>query len=274
MRLPLVATLLALVSPSMASPATAGILRPTTQWTVDYGDTQCNAARSFGSGSDSIALGIIPSFGGDTYKLVISAPRPGPKYTEEMHGTVDFGRGKIKTWLLHYGGGDMKLSNYQLRVSAAEIEQARSASTVSLHSDNGDDFEFALSEMPEVLDALHKCTADLRQYWMGGPHPVSSLSKPAKGDIHSFFSGQDYPAEALRRGQGGTVQYQLLIDATGRVVGCDLIRESGAPILDAMGCQVIMKKGKFSPAIDGNGKPVRDIVVTPPIQWSLAGRHR
>jgi TonB family protein len=259
---------LALIWSSIATPSTSATLQPNTNWDVDYGETQCTAARSFGAPSDPIVLGVVPSIGGETYKLIVSVQRTGPRFAQEYPGTVDFGRDKIKTLMLHYGGKGVKLSAYQYRVSAAEIEQARGATGVGLRSDNGTDFEFSLSEMPALLDALRKCTADLQQYWMGA-HPVSSLSKPAKGDLRSVFSGGDYPSEALKRGQGGTAQFQLLINETGRVAGCDVVRESGAPILDAMSCQVIMEKARFSPAIDGNGKPARDVVTTPPIVWKI-----
>jgi hypothetical protein len=37
-----------------------------------------------------------------------------------------------------------------------------------------------------------------------------------------------------------------------------------------MGCQVIRKRAKFTPARDAAGKPVRDSYVTPPVAWRLA----
>lgn len=266
MRLALAWTLLPMVWPLLANQASGASLQPTAQWAIDYGDTQCTAARSFRSPSGPIVLGIVPTFWGDTYKLVVSVSQPGPAFAHEEYGSVDLGGGKIKTWLLHYGGKGVNLSDYEFRVSPVELEQARTATVVDLRSDSGVSFEFALSDMPALLDGLQKCSKDLQQYWTGS-HPVGPLSRPARGDIRSIFSSTDYPTEALAKGQGGTAQFELLIDETGRVARCDVVHQSGAPILDVMGCQVIMEKLRFTPASDGNGKPVRDTVTTPPIVW-------
>lgn len=242
-------------------------LQPTTNWAVDYGETRCAAVRSFNTSADPISFGIIPSINGKTYKLVVNVQRKGPTFAEENNGTIDFGHGKIRSWLLHYGRKGLTQSNYEFHLSAKEIEQARSSTSVRLGAGDTGQYEFALSEMPALLDALAKCTADLQQYWnysQGAPVPLAQL---AKGDLRAIFSSEDYPSEALFRSQGGTAQYQLLIDEKGAVAGCDLIVQSGVPAIDAVGCQVITERAKFSPAIDTHGKGVRSVVTTPPIVW-------
>ena len=257
----------ALVWASVHSQAAAAVLQPTSNWTVDYGDAQCAAVRSFNTASDPVGFGIIPSINGKTYKLIVSVQRKGPVFAEEKNGTVDFGRGKIISWLLHFGRKDLNQSNYEFHISANELEQARSATSIRLGPDNGDKYELALSEMPALMDALSKCTADLQQYWNYSQGAAVPLAQLAKGDLRSIFNGGDYPSEALFRSQGGTAQYQLLIDEKGAVAGCDLIIQSGVPIIDAMGCQVIKERAKFTPAIDKNGKGVRSVVTTPTIVW-------
>ena len=251
-----------------ASSAAAAPLQPITNWDVDYGDTQCTAARSFGDASAPTVLGLVPSLAGDTYKLIIGVPRPGPRYAEEVQGTVDFGHGDVTGWLLHYGGKNVKMSNFEIRISSAQMEQARSAATVQVRSRNGDSFNFALSDMPPLLDALSKCTTDLQHYWSGG-HEVGPLSKTAKGDVRTIFSPDDYPSEAIARMQGGTTQFQLMVDEKGAVAGCDVVRQSGVPILDVMSCQVIKERAKFSHAMDAHGKAIRSVVTTPPIVWKI-----
>lgn len=125
--------------------------------------------------------------------------------------------------------------------------------------------------MPALLDALQKCTADLQQYWNMDKKTAPRLKNDARGDLRSIFSPNDYPTEAIAKSQGGTVQYQLLVDESGAVAGCDVRVQSGVPILDVVGCEVIKQKLKFSPAIDMNGKPVRTVVTTPPIVWRMSG---
>ena len=269
MRVVAALTSLAMSSAAIATPASTTVLQPRTSWDVDYGDTRCAAVRSFGSPSDPIAFGIVPSINGETYKLIVNVQWKGPIYAQEHRGTVDFGGAKIGTWLLHFGKKGANSSNYEFHLSAAEVERAKGATTVLLHSDSGENFQFALSQMPELLDALHRCTADLQQYWNYGARSTVPLTKMPKADLRSIFTGDDYPSEAQQRGQEGKAQYQLLVDEKGSVAGCDLIVQSGVPIIDVMGCQVLLERAKFTPALDGNGKGVRSVVTTPPIVWGL-----
>jgi TonB family protein len=249
--------------------APAPTLQPLKQWVVDYGDTQCTALREFGDAANPIVFGIVPSPDGGTYELLVKRPRSGPDFAEEMPGTVDFGKGPIKAWLLYFGTKKGRSSLYQYRISAEEMVQARSAPAVTLHADGGEDFSFRLAVMPALLDGLKKCTADLQQYWNMYGQTSGKMATPSKGDIRRIFSADDYPSDALRRDQEGLAQYMLLIDEKGSVAACHVMKPSGVPILDAMGCQVIRQRAKFAPAVDANGKPMRSTYVTPPIRWAL-----
>jgi hypothetical protein len=262
------AAAVALVCSSFATPALAA-LQPTTNWAVDYGDTQCAAARSFGPADDPITFAIVPSINGEMYRLIVNRKRQGPVYAEEASGSIHFGDTRINTWLLHFGQRGVNSSNFEFHVSAAQLQKARSAAAIGFRSDNGQDFEFALSEMPALLDALAKCTADLQQYWNYGQRTTLSDSKTPRGDLRSLFRADDYPSEALSRMQSGTSQYQLLVNEKGEVTGCDLIVQSGVPVIDSMGCQVMRERAKFKPSIDTTGKAVRSVVTTPPIVWRV-----
>src|SRR5207342_583604 len=143
---------------------------------------------------------------GTTYMLQVSEPRPGPHFAQDSDGTVDFGRGAIKTGVLYFGAG-VDQSALQFRLMASQMEQARAASTMHLRGPNRTEFELALAEMPTVLDALRKCTEDLRRSWNVG----GSLRKPQApiGNIADMFVTSDIPADAIKKQRDGT-QYQLL----------------------------------------------------------------
>jgi TonB family protein len=244
-------------------------LAPVRPWNLDYGDTQCTAAREFGDTSKPFVLGIVPAPDGETYELLVSRPRSGPDFATEMPGTVDFGNGPIKAWLLYWGAKRGKSSIYQWRISAGEMAAGRNATHVVLHASGGETFDFRLSLMPALLDGLEKCTADLRRYWNIDGEKDGSIASPSKGDVRAIFTSDDYPGDAMDNRQQGTAQYMLLIDEKGAVAACHVLKPSGVPVLDAMGCQVIRQRAKFSPALDKAGKPVRSTYVTPPIRWAL-----
>jgi TonB family protein len=254
-----------------ATPATGRVLQPIRNWVVDYRDDQCVAYRDYGSPDKAITLGIRPAPNGETYELLVARPRSGPDFATEEKGSVDFGNGAIKAWLLNYGGRHSKSDIYQFRISAAEMEQARSARTVSLRPASAPDFTFELRSMPALLKGLQDCTADLQRYWHMDTQDSGTAATPVKGDLRAIFSADDYPAEALRRTQEGSARFLLLIDEKGSVAGCHVLEPSGVPVFDALGCQVMAKRAKFHPALDASGKPMRSSVKTPKIVWQLEG---
>lgn len=217
---------------------------------------------------ESTVFAILPSVSGRSFDLFVSVEQKGPTYAEEEPGSVDFGHGEMRSWRLHYAGKSGRFNTYQYRLSAAQMEQARSASLVRVRVDGGNVYAFALSAMPALLDGLIKCTADLQQRWHYGSAASGTARSPA-GDVRHLFSPSDYPAEAVQRDQQGTAQYELLVDETGAVARCDVLSPSGVPALDWMGCHVIKERAKFRPAVDKHSIPIRGVLTTPPISWIL-----
>jgi TonB family protein len=253
----------------LAAPAPAAPLQPTANWDLDYGETQCAAARSYGAPDNGLVLAIVPSLSSGSYQLLVSLQRQGPVYAQGSTGTVDFGTGSIASPVLYYGGKGVRLSNYQFRVPAAAIESARSASSIRFSVRNGEQFDFAVTDMPALVDALRGCTADLQQYWNLNRQNVRTVAK-SLGDLHYDFSSDDFPSEAMWKGQSGTGQYQLQVDESGAIAACDVASPSGVPLLDVRACQVIRERARFIPAKDALGRAIRSVVVTPPVSWRMS----
>lgn len=258
--------LLAPVPAAVAEP-----LQPVSKWDLNYGDTDCAAIRHYGRAKDPVTFAIRPSPNGETYEILVGRRTTAPDFAQELQGTVDFGNGPIKAWVLHYGTPAKKLDIYQFRITAAEMAQARTAGSVTLRIKDAPDFAFALDSVPQLLTGLDACTIDLKRYWNMDGEKDGRIATLARGDVRSVFKPDDYPTEAQMRGQEGTAQFLLLVDEKGKVAGCSVIRASGVPALDAMGCVVILQRVKLTPALDRAGKPVRSTVVTPPVAWRLEG---
>lgn len=251
------------------TPAYSEVLHPVRNWVVDYREDQCVAYRDYGSPEKPITLGVRPAPNGETYELMVARPRSGPDFATEQKGAVDFGRGPINAWLLNYGGRHSKSDVYQFRISAAEMEQSRVAKTVTLRPASAPDFTFELRSMPELLKGLQDCTADLKRYWNMDGEKDGRVATLSKGDVRSLFTANDYPQEASERNQEGEARFLLLVNEKGAVAGCHVLQPSGVPILDAMGCQVIRQRARFTPARDAHGKAVRSTLVTPTVIWRM-----
>jgi hypothetical protein len=253
----------------LSSPAVAlaKSLETTNQWVLDYGVTQCTAMRKYGDSDRAVTLAIIPAPNGESYELVVTYARRAPRFAEEFDGTVNFGSRPIRGWGLKYGDGNLTL--YQVRLSSADMAQARHASILTFSGDL--DVGFKLENMSELLDGLQRCTADLEDFWNDGGEKDGRIAVLSKADVRAIFSPDDYPDQAIRHMQAGTAQYMLLIDEMGSVAGCHVLKPSGVPALDAMGCLVIQERSKATPAKDKAGKAVRSTIVTPPITWQIEG---
>lgn len=251
------------------SPTLADPLQPTGKWDLDYGETQCIASRSYGDPGDPVTLAIRSSPNGKTYEILVARKYHVSEPAAEEEGTVDFGSGPIKAWALFYQTTGKTLDVHQLRISAAEMAQARSATSIMVRISGASDNDFELDSMPQLLDGLQACTADLKRYWNMDGEKGREFSKLARGDVRAVFSSDDYPSQAMSLGQEGKGTYLLLVDEKGKVSGCQVVTATGVPILDAMACAVVQRRAKFTPALDMSGKPVRSTAVTPPINWQL-----
>lgn len=245
-------------------------LQPTKPWVLDYDESQCVALREYGTADHSISLLIRPSPDGGTYVLDLMKQRAAGPFAEEHRGSVDFGNGPIGASVLYYQNVPEKLQIAQFRIDSPQMAQARSASSVTFRiTEYQAPVSLALRSMQDLLKGLDQCNADLRRYWNVG----AKLSQPARGDVRSIFTSDDYPFVAVVGMEQGTSQFLLFIDITGKVAACHVLRPSGIAVLDATGCMVIKQRAKFTPARDASGKPVRDAVVTPPIVWRLRAGH-
>jgi TonB family protein len=72
----------------------------------------------------------------------------------------------------------------------------------------------------------------------------------------SWFSPNDYPTDALKKGIQGSVSFDVEVDPEGRPTGCRVTVSSGDPNLDQTTCKLVESKGKFIPATGPDGKPV------------------
>ena len=67
---------------------------------------------------------------------------------------------------------------------------------------------------------------------------------------------KDYPKEALRAGAQGAVRFSVVVSAKGRATECRVVESSGNELLDAKTCAQVMKRARFTPALNRRNQPV------------------
>ncbi len=83
------------------------------------------------------------------------------------------------------------------------------------------------------------------------------------------FSGEfSYPADAMKKNETGRVVADIDVAADGRPIACRIRRSSGSISLDDATCEVMMKLGRFEPAVDVFGAPLAG-TANGSLNWTL-----
>ena len=96
-----------------------------------------------------------------------------------------------------------------------------------------------------------------------------TLAAAAADTRGPLFTSKDYPREARKNREEGTVHTRLTIGADGRVKACEVIGTSNSRSLDHATCEVMRTRARFIPAMDKDGKPIKAVFTPPPIAWRL-----
>ena len=100
--------------------------------------------------------------------------------------------------------------------------------------------------------------------------PAPSPHRQRVGNLADYVGPDDYPPEALRRGQQGTVRFTVTVGTSGRVVECLITQSSGFTELDEGTCRLARRKLRFNPGRQ-NGRTVAMNSVPFGITWTLPG---
>ena len=84
-----------------------------------------------------------------------------------------------------------------------------------------------------------------------------SKAAGAKGDPSQWVTTDDYPPSSLRAEEEGTTGIAWDINAQGRVENCRVTSSSGSAALDRAACAAITRRGRYQPALDQSGNPIR-----------------
>jgi protein TonB len=95
--------------------------------------------------------------------------------------------------------------------------------------------------------------------------PKGAVPKGRPGD---WASDNDYPTRALQLGQEGITGFHLTLGTDGKVTNCDITKSSGSPELDKTTCDLMRRRARFTPAMDGDGNPTTGNY-TSSVRWQI-----
>ena len=260
------------------------VLTPSSKWIVNYSDDSCRLLRQFGSDEDKIFL-VMDRFGPNDGLNLIFAGSPF-KYdgsirsmtvqfgSEEQPQTIsffagDFGKGVpaiIQRGSTGLGPQSDTGDRNSASIGAPGAEKpklfgaARYAAVtyILVSKPLRQPVRFETGAMLKPFAALSKCIDTLVSSWGVDAEKHKSMTKYAEpiGSPRSWILSQDYPKVALSAGGQAVVHVRLNIDDTGKVDGCHIQQSTRGEKFDQAVCRALLKRAKFKPALDLEGKPM------------------
>ncbi|WP_373490162.1 TonB family protein [Parasphingorhabdus sp.] len=115
-----------------------------------------------------------------------------------------------------------------------------------------------LGAMDKPLAALSECQDELMTHWgidVEKHRNLSSLASP-EGNPGRWVNANDYPSGMLARGKEAIVHFRMSVDENGDATDCHIQQSTRPKEFDEVVCRSMMKRAKFSPAIDHKGSPI------------------
>ncbi len=261
-------------------------LKPSSNWHVDYADDSCRLARKFGDG-ERVATLIMDQLGpGQYFKLTLSGSAF-KQVSNEWVIKLKFGPGEDVQDMSYFLGSVGKAPALIMQVSM-RLAPPSKAEQQAMKRSKDERFEIApigadriaavselnidgplrqpvrllLGSMKAPMAAMDKCIGELLNHWGVDAAKFASQSRPARGDEKSkpWIVDEDYPVGMILDGKRAIVSVRLNVDATGAPTACHIQQSTGPKLFDDTVCRALMRRARFEPALDADGKPFASVV--------------
>lgn len=291
-RRPCAVSLIALALVPQASQAAETVLEPVDKWVLSYAEDSCRLVRAFGKDDDRVVLVLDQFQPGGEMDLSLVGKRFGRSPLSRTGLTATFGPGlpkaqlhdallgtlgPDKTTIIMAGPRDL-LNRTRKRTSddpsdelrtvtpeqeAAITEVRFTTSTMRLTLKTG--------SMGAPLGAMRTCMTNLVKEWGLDPAQQEALSARAVATTKPgmWLKPEDYPSGPLFMGASAAIRFRMMVGADGVPTHCFIQQATNSPEFTKLTCDLLMKRVRFTPALDREGKPVASYY-TNSVRW-LAG---
>jgi hypothetical protein len=117
--------------------------------------------------------------------------------------------------------------------------------------------------MAKPMLAIRNCTDGLMKLWGLNPEEQKNAIAGPRPSIspRNWLQSSDYPKDMLLQGRSAIVRYRLDVNEAGRVAGCHSYTSEKAKQFGDMTCRLLSMRGRFSPALNHDGKPMRSFYI-------------
>lgn len=289
-----IAPLLLLANAGSAQEPSIATLEPGGSWTVETNSGRCLVRREFGPVKKPLTLQIASEADGRRFDLILFGHGL-PKSRDGVQVNLTFDPAARPISGIAEDGalrGGAKGALAFRDIPAEHLSAILSEQLVTIVAGTKYSATVRMAETRAATNLLDTCRDDLWKSW-GMPREAGRqlrvAPRPAGGSgagnpgivfaqfahvptrpvaTDAWFSWLDYPTEALRKEQSGTVVMVLEISATGTVSDCRVVLSSEAEALDKQSCALLVKRARYQPATDMTGNPVAATIIER-IRWQI-----
>lgn len=248
-------------------------LAPSNNWELNYASERCRLTRSFGTAPDGINLTFERFQPGVQFRLIVGG-RPLRSHMRAGKAQLQFGPTEASQELSFQGGtgggsvplwifpGNTRIapqpgSESNIRFITPEREAA--VTYIEIGKPLGKVYRLQTGSLGPAFAALRKCTDDVLAHWGYdvAKHRTMTRQPTPIGNPGDWVRPTDYPVPAVKANINGLVEFRLDVDEQGNATACHIQKTVRTTGFDDAVCIAVMKRAKFAPALDAEGKPMR-----------------
>jgi TonB family protein len=261
-------------------------LPPVEPWNLHYADDSCRMARTFGTGKHQVILVLDQFEPGEWFRMMFVG--------KSVAARTGFGRSDLKvrfgpnedasedTFTTGTVGdnpalivnGSVRLAPLTKVEQAAHDESVRrpphidpppvgeareaAATWLELSKALSHNLILETGSMAKPLAALRECAWETVKMWGLDIEQQKRLTrKPSpQRPSYEWIHASDYPPAMARGGFQGIVNFRIIVDEKGTPTSCNIQESTRPKEFDDAVCKAVMKRARFEPALDAQGKPV------------------
>ena len=274
---------------SLAAPAAHAAdteLTPLTAWNVDWASDSCVAQRAFGDAKQPMVFRMERYGPMDAFQLIISG-----KQLRNLHHrdpmTVTYGRGGYAQRIRNITVGSTPSGATTVFIPSSSVialpngeeytpwtgaisPQAEAAITEILLRYRAKTVVLKTGSLGRVFAEFRKCTDQLITAWGLDPAQQQTLQRRPVPTTSpgTWLVSSDYPKEALTNGNQSIIAFRLMVGADGKPTTCAVQHSYSGKLFDDVTCNALMRRARFQPALDAEGKPVPSYFISK-VRWMM-----
>lgn len=245
-------------------------LEPSMPWKIHSTGDFCRLWRSFGTGKQAITV-VLDNFDNDEDFRITLAGRP--MLAAKRDGSVQLRFGDaLPEQSLAFDSGTFARKPAWIVKTAIRIrpdpdgtdlrpitaEDEASVAAIRIGAPLRQPARLDTGPMGEAFALMRDCTEEMIAGWGIDVARHRHLSRPATpvGSPGQWMRGTDYPMSMIRKMQSGIVRFRLMVGEDGAPTACHIQLSTNPEGFDAAVCDALMKRARFKPALDADGKPL------------------